>query len=170
MGTPLNPGSGVVQPAPGRIRRVGRGVADDPRHHKEFGADPVAVGFVEDGRRRRDAVFVQQILRQGLRAEVVVAEDSAAGGRNPDDVLACGAVHLGGEGQTLARPSGGAIGGGQFGDHHVAAESMLEPRLQLSTGGGEVALHERDADHAEQIYIDHVRCKGSRYLRLVCLM
>ena len=80
VNAPLYIGTGVVQPTARGVRGVRRCVADNPRHHKELRADPVAVGLVEDGRRRRDSVLVQQFLRQRLDAEVVVRKDAAACG------------------------------------------------------------------------------------------
>ena len=55
---------------------------------------------------------------------------------------------LGAEDQAFARPSRGLVGRAQFRHHRVAGEPVLEPRLELCPGGGQVALRERDACHA----------------------
>jgi hypothetical protein len=85
-------------------------MADNPRHHKEFGAQPRAVRLRHQRGRRRDPVLVQEFLRQGLRADVVVAEYASTRGRYPHNVFACVPGDLRVEHQALARPAHGAIG------------------------------------------------------------
>ena len=86
-------------------------------------------------------------------AEVVVRKDASAGGWNPDDVLRRVPADLCREDQAFARPPRGLVRRAQFRDHRFAGEPVLEPRPKSCPGGGQVALRERDACHADNIYI-----------------
>ena len=156
----LNIRTRVVQPAARRVRGVRRRVAHNPRHHKEFRADPLAVRLVEDRRGSGDSVFVQQLLRQRLHAEVVLRKDASARGWNADDVLVGVPADGGGEDEAFARPARSLVRRAQFRYLRFAGEPVPEPRLKLSPGGGQVALRERDACHADNIYIRCTRCKA----------
>ena len=106
-------------------------------------------------------MLVQQFLCESLCAQIVFTEYASTGGRNPYHILARVPADLGGEDQAFAGPSRGLVGGAQFGYHRVAGEPVLEPCLELCSGGGQVTLSERDACHADNIYIANFICKAS---------
>ena len=85
-------------------------------------------------------MLVQQFLCESLCAQVVFTEYASAGGRNPYHILARVPADLSGEDQAFAGPSRGLVRGAQFGYHHFAGEPVLEPRLELCSGGGQVTL------------------------------
>ena len=97
-------------------------------------------------------MLVQELLRQGLGTEVVMRKDASTRGRNPDHVLTGVPARLSGEDQAFARPSRGLVGRAQFRHHRLAGEPVLERRLELLAGSGQVALIERDACHRKISY------------------
>ena len=81
-------------------------------------------------------------------------------GANADDVLVGLLADGGGEDEAFARPTRRLVGRAQFRHLRLAGESVPEPRLELCAGGGQIALRQRDACHADHSYIQRIKCKG----------